>query len=456
MADYDSLSKRHTDLFRELTPRVLDRIQWSAEEIRTHQQRELRKLLAMAKDKSPWHRKRLAGIDPRTFTLDDLARIPPMTKEDMMANLDEILTDSRLSRQTLEAHVAGLRDDAYLLDEFHVVASGGSSGTRGIFVFGWEAWATAPITFMRFRMQYQVDNPDIGENAKRVTVAAGKATHMSYAIPRTFRAVMQSTPVPATLPLTEIVARLNDLLPTVLTGYPSSLYVLAREASAGRLRISPRILQGNSEPLLPEMRKAMQEAWGCPIFNCYGTSEGVAACGCGVGRGMHLAEDTAIFEFVDATGRPVPRGERAHKMYVTNLFNHVQPLIRYELTDEVIVLTEPCECGCAMTRIDDVEGRTDDIFQYDDVVVHPLVFRSRLGGNPNITEYQVRQTEHGADISVRTIGAVDAAALARAIGDDLERAGLAGAKVAIAVVDSFDRQQTGKLRRFFPLPSNVI
>ena len=161
MADYDTLSKAHTDLFRELTPRILDRIHWSAEEIRNHQQRELRKLLAIAKEKSPWHRNRLADIDPATFTLDDLARIPPMTKDDMMANLDEILTDPRLSRQMLEAHLAELSDDKYLLDEFHVVASGGSSGTRGIFVFGWEEWATAPITFMRFRMQYQIDNPDI-------------------------------------------------------------------------------------------------------------------------------------------------------------------------------------------------------------------------------------------------------------------------------------------------------
>ncbi len=452
MTDYESISARHTDLFRKFLPEYLERLNWSAQQIRDHQQRELRKLLITAKEKSPWHRKRLASIEPAAMTLDQLEQIPPMTKEDMMANLDDILTDPRLSRHTLEAHLAGLSDDAYLLDEFHVVASGGSSGARGIFVFGWDAWATAPITMMRFRMRYQIDHPEIGLDAKRATVAAAKATHMSYAIPRTFRAVMQSTPVPATLPLNEIVARLNDLQPTVLTGYPSSLYVLAREDLAGRLRISPRVLQGNSEPLLPEMRKAMEEAWGCPIFNSYGTSEGVAANSCGVGRGIHLAEDTAIFEFVDEAGKAVPRGERAQKMYVTNLANPVQPLIRYELTDEVVVLTEPCKCGCAMTRVDDIEGRSDDVFEYSDgTVIHPLVFRSRLGAAPAIAEYQVRQTDRGASISVRVQGAIDGDNLAESIRRDLEGAGVRNPEVSIVVVASFDRQQTGKLKRFLPM-----
>lgn len=74
---------------------------------------------------------------------------------------------------------------------------------------------------------------------------------------------------------------------------------------------------------------------------------------------MHLSEDVAIFEPVDGDGRPVPPGTRATKMYITKLYNHVQPLIRYELTDEVTLIDEPCPCGCAMRRIDDIEGRSD-------------------------------------------------------------------------------------------------
>ena len=78
---------------------------------------------------------------------------------------------------------------------------------------------------------------------------------------------------------------------------------------------------------------------------------------CSAGRGMHLSDDLFVIEPVDGQGDPVPPGERAAKVYVTNLYNRVQPLIRYELTDEITVLDGPCPCGVTLLRIDDIQGR---------------------------------------------------------------------------------------------------
>jgi len=274
-------------------------------------------------------------------------------------------------------------------------------------------------------------------------------------MPRTFREVANATTIAATLPLNEIVHRLNTLPPVILSGYPSMLAVLAREAIAGRLRIAPRMVGSSGEPLLPEMRSAMEEAWRCPILNAWGASEGVFAGACGQGRGMHLSEDVAIFELVDKDGNPVTPGVRSAKMYITNLYNHVQPLIRYELTDEVTLIDEPCPCACAMRRIDDVEGRSDDVFVYaGGTMVHPLVFRSRLGSERNIVDYQVKQTATGADVAVRMQGAVDGRALGALLERDLKRAGLTMPKVNVEIVQSFNRQRTGKLKRFIPIDNH--
>lgn len=74
-----------------------------------------------------------------------------------------------------------------------------------------------------------------------------------------------------------------------------------------------------------------------------------------------------------------------------------------------------------MRRIDDIEGRSDDVFTYGQgMVVHPLVFRSRLGSEQNIVEYQVRQTPAGADIAVQVQASIDAAALGAWVEQDLE------------------------------------
>ena len=453
MTEYEALRRQDLARFEALWPAFVDRTTWSEERLRLEREERLRVLIKLAKERSPWHRSRLALIDPESFSEADLRRIPPMTKADLMENFDAILTDQRLSRELAETHLSALTEDAYLLDEFHVVASGGSSGARGVFVYDRSAWTIFALTLWRFRLRHERSDPLLGPGAVRAALAAGKASHISYALPRTFREVTNATPIPAALPVPEIVSRLNALRPPILVGYPSVLYALAHEALAGRLVVAPRMIGSNSEPLLPEMRAAMEQAWQCPILNAWGASEGVAAGACGQGPGLHLVEDVCIFELMNEDGEPVEPGARAAKIYVTNLYNTSQPLIRYELTDEVLLIDGTCPCGSGMRRIDDVQGRSDDVFRYPgNVMVHPLVFRSPLGSQRNILEYQVRQTLAGAEVELCVQGDVDAAALTKSLELSLRAAGVREPEVAVHLVASLDRQQVGKLKRFIALP----
>ena len=54
-------------------------------------------VLAFAKARSPWHAKRLSGVDAESFTEADLARLPVMTKSDVMSSWDEVVTDRRVT-----------------------------------------------------------------------------------------------------------------------------------------------------------------------------------------------------------------------------------------------------------------------------------------------------------------------------------------------------------------------
>jgi phenylacetate-coenzyme A ligase PaaK-like adenylate-forming protein len=128
------------------------------------------------------------------------------------------------------------------------------------------------------------------------------------------------------------------------------------------------------------------------------------------------------------------------------------PLIRYEITDEVTLLDEPCACGSAHQRITDIEGRNDDTFIYGDgVSVHPHIFRSILGRDAAISEYQVQQTRTGAEIIVCADGAVDVEALNHTLQEALTRSGCPESTVKVTVVESIQRLATGKLKRFLTL-----
>jgi len=186
-----------------------------------------------------------------------------------------------VSRDHAETRLDGLTGDAYLLDHYHVVASGGSSGVRGVFLFDWDGWLMCALTNIRFRARAR----PLWDRTQRCAgvIAGGKASHMGYAMAQTFSRSMGS--LPATLPIHEMVARLNALQPAILSGYPSSLFSFASDARKGRLSIHPRLVMCASEPLLPEMHHRIEDVWSFRVINSYFTSEGASASDCGAGRG---------------------------------------------------------------------------------------------------------------------------------------------------------------------------
>jgi len=453
MTTYEQLRQRHVQDAMAKVGELIGRIDWPADRLAAHRQHSLRQLVRTAQAASPWHRKRLAGVDPDTLDEQGLRELPTMTKDDLVANFDEILTDDRLRLDVVEAHLDGLgQRDAYLLDRYHAVASGGSTGRRGVFVYDWDAWTLVYLGLSRHLLRALMSLPPQTAPPVMAIVAAGNATHMTNSSTQTFSTPALATRrFPVTVAAEQIVAGLNDCQPAVLAGYASALHLLAHEAEAGRLRIAPRQVISTSEPLLPEIRQALEQAWPVPVLNYYACSEtGALAISCAQGLGMHLAEDLVIVEPVDEHGQPVPPGARAAKLYVTNLFNHTLPLLRYELTDEVTLLGEPCPCGSAQRLIADPLGRLDDSFRYGGLVVHPHVFRSPLARQRAVVEYQVRQTPGGAAVTVHCDGPADLPALQAELTEGLARLGLDRPEVSVHAVDQVDRQATGKLRRFVP------
>jgi len=84
-------------------------------------------------------------------------------------------------------------------------------------------------------------------------------------------------PAPATLPLTEIVARLNTAQPPALMGYAAKLAELAREQLAGRLSITPRSVVTNAEVLTPADRAVIEQAFAVPVIDAFVSTEGLVA-----------------------------------------------------------------------------------------------------------------------------------------------------------------------------------
>ncbi len=434
-------------------PGHLSRLGWDRARLAAHQRDRLRQLLAHAAAHSPFHARRLAGIDVERFEVADLPRLPVMTKAAMMAGFDDVVTDRRLSLRRVQAHLDASQTHAsLLLDEYVCLASGGSSGLRGVFVQTVGEYMDFMASFMRAgaaRSAAGGARPGgaLPGSPILAVVAAASPVHSSGLASATIGSPVRLVPVPATLPLGEIVRRLNALQPPAITGYPTILALLAAEQRAGRLRIAPAAVTASSEMLTDEARAAITAAFGVPVTDQFASTEGLVGPSEPGGRVQTFATDMCIVELLDAAGQPVPPGAAADKVLLTNLHNLTQPLIRYELADR-FVRHEDDQGGRLRAT---VTGRTDSLFRYGDIVVHPVVFASVLDGTPGAGEYQVRQTRRGAAIDVVAAGELDEAALRDAVRRGLARCGVESPEVTVCAVTSIERHpETGKTPRFLP------
>jgi phenylacetate-CoA ligase len=447
----DLLRARMSAAIGTQMPGHLQRLGWSAEQLAAFQRDRLRALLARAVERSPFHAARLRGVDPDRFELADLPRLPVMTKAQMMEHFDAAVTDNRLTRDLVERHLASSHDEPSLLLGEHVcVLSGGSSGLRGLFVQTVGEYADFVCGVMRKPMAAAIASGGPPPGGLVIGfVGAGAPVHSSglAAVTATGPPVRLIS-VPATLPTAEIVRRLNEAQPPALMAYAAKLTELAREQREGRLRLNLRAVTSFSEALSPPERAAIGAAFGVPAIDVFVATEGLIGHSDPGSPVLTFASDLCLAECVDEQGRPVPDGAAAAKVLLTNLHNLTQPVIRYELYDR---FTAAAVAAGGFLRAS-VDGRTDDLFRYPAASVHPFVIGAALLRAPNVREFQVRQTEHGADVLAVIDGDLDLAALAAEAEDGLRQAGLPAPLVAIHPVATLDRDPlTGKLRRFVPL-----
>ncbi len=155
------------------------------------------------------------------------------------------------------------------------------------------------------------------------------------------------------------------------SAYLRNLALVARD----ELKVDPRSfgLKGLVAHLGVEERAALEELWGAPVYDTYGTNEfGSIAADCEHRSGMHVFEDALLVEILDADTRaPVNKADRG-VMHVTSLFKYAAPMIRFNTNDiSSWVRGGPCACGGTHRRISKIFGRADNMVKLRGTNIFP-------------------------------------------------------------------------------------
>jgi len=376
-------------------------------EIVALQERRWRNLVRYASSRSPFYRERFRSVDLSRCQPPDL---PPLTKAEMMAHFDALVTDRRICRAEVERFIAEPANlGRYYLHRYAVCHTSGSQGQpalvvqeKGDIFLGLAAQLARGHelpSFLKglFRR--------IGKPVRLAVVTQKPGFYPSGAVFSYLAAA--SMPLLKLLhlsvfdPVADLVARLNEFQPEFIAAYPGALETLAREQREGRLRLRQggRLCQlvNMSEPLPETTRAIIEAAFGLHVADHYAMAECMAlSSGCPQHNGAHVNADLALLEVVDDNYRPVPDGTPGSKILVTNFYNWIQPLIRYEIGDVVTMSPSACPCGSPFPLVQSVAGRTEERFwvkvkgAYREIPY--FLFLAALHHCMDLAEHQVLQT----------------------------------------------------------------
>lgn len=150
--------------------------------------------------------------------------------------------------------------------------------------------------------------------------------------------------------------------PTLLWGYPSAVFQLARYIRETRPAVSVPVVPYallTGEPVFPFQRREIGRSLSAKVIQGYGASDAAwIAMECPAGS-LHVMADHVHVEVL-RDGKPVQAGELGD-IVVTPLSNRAMPLVRYEVGDQGRLSPDPCPCGKPLPVLAELRGRTTDV-----------------------------------------------------------------------------------------------
>lgn len=349
----------------------------SRDQIVAFQNKQLRRLVAHAYQNVPYYRRLFDQncIMPKDIqTVSDLSIIPVTTKKDLQLLPAEELVTRGVNPGDLIAR-----------------STSGSSGERLTIRRTWLEERLLSLFRLRAMHYFGQRMTDKLVRIGLLRTTDPRDIQLPLRILNAFH-LYRSEQINCLMPVEEIVLKLCNSNPDILTGFPGVLSQLARIVDdRDHLVIRPRFVRINSEVLTPLMRRQIAKAFACPVFDYYSCYEfRLIAWECKETGELHTCDDSIIIEIMK-DGRPAAKGERG-EVVGTNLHSFAMPFIRYRLGDIVTKGLETCRCGQPFSTIKAVQGRMLDYFPLPGGrMIHPYEISIPFRDVGWIRQYQLTQ-----------------------------------------------------------------
>jgi len=372
--------------FREHLALVESSQRWDENRIREYQTVRLRQLAAHAVSAPYWRRVfRDACLDPARLTLDDLGRLP------------------RLTRDAVRDHGADMCTSSIERRDVDYVATSGSTGAPVAFYIGADR---SPLEYSYLvagwkRAGYELGMPLVVFRGRPIAPDRAGLRHEydpvlryhSYSVYHTTDADMA-----------RYVAHIRTVGGCYVLGYPSAIYALARHLHRTKTPapLNIRGIFAESETFYDAQRAFVEEVFGCRAWSAYGQTEKVvAATECEDSSRLHVWPTYGICELLDEQGAPITTPGRRGEIVGTSFLNTFMPFIRYRTGDCATLSAHRCSCcGRNHLLLDQVRGhRLQEMLVAGDGTLIPWTAVNMHDDTfAHVLRFQFRQHEPGVAI----------------------------------------------------------
>jgi phenylacetate-CoA ligase len=320
----------------------------STEEILSARDSKIGSLLRHASLNVPYYKKRFTelGIDPRDiFSFDDLAKLPVLTKRDILANEHDMV-------------VPGYKGRLFMRK------TSGSTGMTLHFKKNAKSLALNDAIMYRCYAWYGIDIGDKQARFWGVPVVSDlrRKEQIKDMVLNRIRISAFDISEPT---CRQEYGRLLTFKPAYFYGYTTAIYgfaLISKMFGLDLKKLSLKAVVCTAEKMYPHHRTLLEEAFSCPIVDEYGSSEnGIISFECRK-KNMHMMSDHLAIEFINENGQPAKSGELG-RIVVTDLSSFAMPLIRYEIGDMGRYSEKTCNCGINLPLMEIVEGRKEDFIR---------------------------------------------------------------------------------------------
>lgn len=341
-------------------------------QIKKLQQKKLKKLLHYAYENSEYYQMafKRAGISEKNIDQIPLNQFPSIDKEILLQHYNEIVTKKEICQEEMKKFDENSSNQQNYLKDYHIVHSSGSTGIAKYFIYDKKAWYEMLLGIIRgalWGMNMIEILKLLAEKPRILYIAATDGRYGgAMAVHDGIKGLKASQEfLDINTRLDQWTKKIIDFQPNIVIGYLSAIKLLAEQMEKDNIHYQLKRVISCGEPLVPGLRTFLEQHFRCSVINFYGASESLAL-------GLEEKEKEGMILFDDLNIIEVEHNE----MYITCLYNFTQPLIRYHLTDKLI-LKEETEQSYGFLRADVLLCRNEDVLWFERMdgtreFLHPL------------------------------------------------------------------------------------